>query len=224
MKKILATTLIMAMGASVSVADILTINADGNDTTWRSNGSSVWVGQSTARVGGEQAGSYNSHVMPFLLPTLPVGHAISDVNITAIVDSTSNLDLVGEYVDIEGIRTSATSGTLATDVSGTVIANDLYELTAGFPTGTVIFGAGTAGFTSYIQGLYDAGKAGEYVFLSLTPGAVPANNSRYFTIQSGNGGTAPALNITTAIPEPATLGLIGAVAGAMIFIRRRFMI
>ncbi len=50
-----------------------------------------------------------------------------------------------------------------------------------------------------------------------------------FSLEAGTSGTAQRavfdnVSITTAIPEPATLGLLGAFGGALLFIRRKFRI
>lgn len=51
------------------------------------------------------------------------------------------------------------------------------------------------------------------------------DTSRYLHFQSDEGGVQPYLYVDyTVIPEPATLGLVGAFGGALLFIRRKFMI
>ena len=71
-----------------------------------------------------------------------------------------------------------------------------------------------------------AGETSALIYIQVQNGSVgsEANNGlRFWSDEGDSGNSAPELDMQT-IPEPATLGLIAVMGGAILFIRRRFMI
>ena len=239
MKKLLATTLIVAMGASISMADALApILADGNDQVAYGDGTGKWFGQSENRIGKESTARYNAFIIPFALPTLSAGESISSASISLNVKSQS-----GPYggdtawnIDVYGVRASNSSvvdlnndGFIGANDAGATKVDDNFFVVD--PVSSVALGvhsssaAGETALGAWLQTLYTGSVPNQtYAFLRFNSDDAAMVFGRYLTVYSGNAtSNQPALTITT-IPEPATLGLVGAVAGAMLFIRRKFMI
>ena len=229
MKKILATPLIVAMGASISMADVLPpITSDGADQEIYSDGTSKWVGQSTGRIGTGGPGLIDATmVYVFQLPTIAAGQSVSEATLSFDITAINSFN-PGDLVDLDiyGVRSDSAStvdavndyrsaGSTLLEAS---VLNQNSALGVHSTTAATVFG-------TWIQSLYDGGAvAGDYAFVSLQTVTVNALTARYYTVGTATGAVTPTLNLTTAIPEPATIGLVAAISGAMLFIRRRFMI
>lgn len=219
---------VVAMLASVSMAELLTsINPSNRDQGWRTDGSSVYVSQVNTRVGTETANMRTALVMPFLLPVLPAGHSITNVSLSVYCEGVSNITAdYGYGMDVLGVRVSASSNTVSTDITGTVINNDQYLFNIGvFVVGNT-YTFSSEGMVDYLQAIYDndPNAAGKYVFLTLASDTANPINSRYITFSTADSLTVsqrPVLKIySDAIPEPATTGMLGLGALITLLVRR----
>ena len=226
MKKLLVTMMALGLVASASMADVLApITSDANDQEIYSNGTSKWVGQSTGRIGTGGPGAIDATmVYVFALPTLPAGQSVSAATLSFDVTAINTFN-PGDLLDMDiygvGSRSSSAVDAVNDYRSGSLLEAGLLNQSATLgvhsTTAASVFG-------TWVQSLYDGGAvAGDYAFVSLQTTAVNPTASTYYTVGTSSG-SAPTLTLTTAIPEPATLGLVATFAGAILFIRRRFMI
>ena len=234
MKKILGTTLMIAMGASVSMASIYNVDAPLDDQQVRGNGTSAtslnWVNQQSDQLSGAQSGEI---VVQFALPDLG-GETISSANLLASLNAPT-WQAWGN-VDVYGVRYSPSVTVALSDYApfsdaagnGTKIMDNFYVSgsgTAAYVDLNTDASADTA-LASWLTAQYTAGAVvGDYVFLRFQPDHMDAVSSHAVAFATADtvSQTTPVLTIET-IPEPATLSMIAGFAGAMIFIRRRFMI
>jgi len=235
MKKLLTTTLIVAMGASASMAAVINIDADLLDQQARGNGTTAtslnWSGQASDQISGAQSGEL---IVQFALPDL-AGETISSANLLASLEAPT-WQAWGN-VDVYGVRYSSAVAVALSDYApfsdaagnGTKIMDNFYVSGSGTAAYVDLNTDATAdtALASWLTDQYTAGAvAGDYVFLRFQPDHMDAinNNAIAFATANTAGETTPVLTIETTIPEPATLGLVAGFAGAILFIRRRFMI
>ncbi|RKX47680.1 MAG: hypothetical protein DRP64_00425 [Verrucomicrobia bacterium] len=234
MKNTLLATLTIALGTSVSMASVINIDADLLDQVVRGNGTSGtslnWSGQAGDQIAGTASGEM---VVQFILPDLG-SETIGSANLLASLNAPT-WQAWGN-IDVYGVRYSSAAAVALSDYApfsdsagnGTKIADNFYV--SGTGTGAYeIFNTDApadATLAAWLTDQYTAGAvAGDYVFLRFQPDHMDAVGTHgvYFATANTLAETTPVLAIET-IPEPATLGLVSALAGAMIFIRRRFMI
>ena len=242
MKKILATTLIAAMSTSVSMAAVINEDVDDGSTHIGLNGAGTPIvynpGEYIITAGDDNSSSNRddeSAVLVFQLPNL-AGETISDANLSSSIKI--QWPGAGSYplgLDLYGVRYSDTHTVLASDYlaigstgNGTLIQDDVVSL-ANNNAGSASFiaretsASGDAALVTWLTDQYTAGAtAGNFVFLRFTPDASSSNPWQIASFGHTTEAT-PVLTIET-IPEPATIGLVAAISGALLFIRRRFMI
>lgn len=126
-------------------------------------------------------------VIPFLLPNLPEGYSVKEVDFSSNLESASatwgelNCDLYA--LPARPASTVLVSdffvGDFDTDASATGIQDNYIpnEATVGVINSDA---TGDANLKAFIQAQYDAGKAGEYVFLRVNPDV--ANIATYLRI------------------------------------------
>ena len=140
MKKIMITGAVLAWLASVSMAGLLTtITASVNDQqqSVASSGAGTvtpaFVGQVTASAGaGSPITSTNTYVIPFLLPTIPVGQTITNVQFNAFLVSSYTFGTAGAnqvFVDVFGGAVRVASTSVTTDWSAsTLLGNNIAQI------------------------------------------------------------------------------------------------
>ena len=226
MKKIMIAAMV-AMLASVSMAELLTsINSSTTDQGWRTDGTSVWVGQTNTRVGTETANMRTALVLPFLLPALPDGHSITNISLSMYCEASNITSDYNFGMDVLGVRVSASSSTAFTDMEGTVINDNQYLYNVGVFVAGNTYTFSSAGMVAYLQSIYDndPNAAGKYVFLTLAPDTANSTGTRYITFSTANNANVsqrPVLDIyTDVVPEPATTGMLGLGALITLLVRR----
>lgn len=216
MKKMIS---IVCIAASASMAGLIELTPNTADTKVTSSGTVFWVGGTENRVGTDAGiGTIVGYVMPFLMTSLPAGESITGVTLRFNVSTLSNVTTShGDEpnVDLLGVRISASPTVVASDLTGTVIANNIYA-----PINQAALGTKTA--TVLTDWLAANWTPGSYVFLTLTPDAGNPKNSEWIGISAKeSGANAPLLSVTTStIPEPATIGMLGLGALLAVGIRR----
>ena len=235
MKKIMITGAVLAWLASVSMAGLLTtITASVNDQqqSVASSGAGTvtpaFVGQVTASAGaGSPITSTNTYVIPFLLPTIPVGQTITNVQFNAFLVSSYTFGTAGAnqvFVDVFGGAVRVTSTLVTTDWSAsTLLGNNIAQIDKSYTAVNMV--KSVALTASFFNNIYanDANAAGKYVFLTLRPDAASLYTSANTTWATANSTTLakPTLDIYTAtIPEPATVGMLGLGALITLLLRR----
>ena len=235
MRRVLAITLVLAFGTSVSMAALINIDADLLDQQARGNGTTAtslnWSGQASDQISGAQSGEL---IVQFALPDL-AGGTISSANLLASLNAPT-WQAWGN-VDVYGVRYSSAVAVALTDYApfsdaagnGTKIMDNFYVSGSGTAAYVDLNTDATAdtALATWLTDQYTAGAvAGDYVFLRFQPDSMDAVTSHAVAFATANtaGETTPVLTIETVIPEPATLGLVSVFAGAILFIRRRFMI
>lgn len=230
--KRLVIALAIALMAGASMADLISVTATNRDQgalVYATSNSMSYIGQQTVRIGDTAAGIPMVYVVPFQLPVLSEGSAISDVSLN--VYSTNKVSYSGTmiYMDIVGWRVSASPNVITNEASmtgGTVIGDNVQLVNQ---TITVPLDGNYTLNPSYFQGIYDndASAAGKFVFLLLRMDGIDptASNSYIEFLTADSAVHKPVLNITTTvIPEPATIGMLGLgvlIAGAIRRIRTR---
>lgn len=236
MTKLLTTSLTLTLAALSAQATTFNINSNSADQQYSGGGAATWVGQSTARIGtGSADGSV--FVMVFELPTLAEGETISTSNLDFYLDSSSNLPSEESWnIDLYGVRTSNSATVQSTDFF--MDANDASatkledNILAGMGTAAPTTGthstsiAGDTALTDWLNSLYSGNTPiATYAFIRLNGdlAAGDMTNSRYVTIQTGDGTNAPVLQInTSAIPESSSYAaLLGFSALGFAMLRRR---
>ncbi len=235
MKKIMITGAVLAWLASVSMAGLLTtITASVNDqqqTVALSGAGAVtaaWVSQTTATAGsGSPVTSTNTYVIPFLLPTIPVGQTITNVQFNAFLVSSYTFGTAGAnlvFVDVFGGAVRVASTLATTDWSAsTLLGDNIAQIDKSYTAVNMV--KSVALTASFFNNIYanDINAAGKYVFLTLRPDAALRNASMATTWATANSTTLakPTLDIYTAtIPEPATVGMLGLGALVTLLLRR----
>lgn len=218
MKKIAFTVMASLLIAATASASVIT--ATSTDRTYRSTGGTLGAITDATLLAGTQAANVSAgFVIPFLIPSLG-GASITDVqlSLTAVANTISDTG-TSIYLEIYGIRSSSGATTLATDYTGTTtpLVSNWIQMNASAATGT--YTANSAALTSWIN---SNAVEGEYLFLTFKPsGALAANTYKYLSFASvDSGANMPALTITTVIPEPATIGMLGIGALFALLLRR----
>lgn len=239
MNKLLFTSLALVLTALNAQAATHNISSGTTDQERYGDGGSNWVGQSTSNI-GKSSVSGNAFIFVFELPTLAPGETISSANFSTYVSSNGNIfngtDSVWN-IDLYGVRTSDSSTVLAADffmeandTSATKIQDnfwaDLNSASSAPAVGehsTSI--AGDSALTAWLNSLYTGTTPNQtYAFMRLNADKAPTEitNSRFVTIQTGNGTNLPVLQITSAIPEPSSYAtLVGFSALGFVMLRRR---
>ena len=235
MKKILVTMMAVGLVASVSMADVFNVGGDVADTTIGldavGNKTLIWVNQTTLTAADDNYAASQGDkkaVLVFALPDL-AGKGISAASLNFELQSRyPTADSYPAGLDLYGVRYASTAVVLGTDydlVTSSLVQDDVATLAnnndatyASFTTVT----ASDAGLATWLTAQYTAGAvAGNFVYLRLESDVHMANPWNMVSADGASG--TPVLTITT-IPEPATLGLVTAFSGAILFIRRKFMI
>jgi hypothetical protein len=226
--------LFAAIAAAAGVASLaaapaqaaISVIGDPADAQVQLNGG-VSPGFGSMRAGTSSSLTAVNVVLVFQLPTLPAGETLSgatlDYNFTGLSATPAfNADLYG----------------LSARAASTVLGSDFYEGALQTGTGVTLVqdnaltpastpgtnSTGAANLLTYLKAQYEAVGAGNYVFLRFNgdydPASRPAGSIGY-NIAATNGTTLPALTLTSAVPEPASVvGLIG-LAGLTLGARRR---
>lgn len=180
---------------------LLVGNAETEDQGWRSDGSSVWIGQTNNRIGTETGGQITGYVLPFKLPPLSVGEQITNAVLNIFSESQAYLDGTAN-LDLRGVRTSAVPTTQFSDISGgTLLVDNAYVLTNSIPVNQMLSLA-SSNMTAYLQNVYESDPyaAGQYLLLAVVPDATNSISTRYLTVSTANnsvGEQHPSLHIYT---------------------------
>jgi len=197
----------------------------------------VWRPERARLDVGYNGSNYYNTVLVFSLPALPSGHVVESANLKFYVASVGPTADNGVGLDVYGLDYRAASSVLAGDwYSGGALDANATLIQSGIATK-----ASAASFVetdaaadldlgAYLQAQYDAGAvAGDYVFLRLNTDV--SSVIQYFSIATADAGIyapdttvdathRPELMIVTAVPEPASLGLL-ALGGLCVLARRR---
>ncbi len=231
--------------AGTAWASLIPATGNTSDQGVQGDGTFLWVGQPTIRIGRAAAATTISYtaVLVFQLPALPANEEVTSADLAVTVTAGNDWrSLYGKGVDLYALRVNTASTVVAGDYFLGSYGTDLTEATpiqqnflyqpnnynGGMdPTqlGTrSTDAAGDASLGAWLQSIYDAdpSAAGKYVFLRLNSHGDITTDGRYWEIGSMNNTTVanrPTLMLTTAaIPEPAT-GLVA--AGALLLAARR---
>ncbi|MEP2026209.1 MAG: putative Ig domain-containing protein [Reichenbachiella sp.] len=179
----------------VVLGQSFTIYAHADDQEIRTNGTTQWVGQTTARVGGASSAYDAGLVIPFQLPTLPAGHEVADasfsMNLVAKVNSP-----VGN-MNLSGITYRSTSGVQVADYSASPTLIETGYITSATAAGVVSINDDQE-LADFINDQYDAGAvAGDYIFFKVQSEVDEANYSYWnmSTADDGNNGNKPTLTV-----------------------------
>ena len=190
--------------------------------------------------------NFDSGILVFNLPTIPIGHTITSANLTTFGLTVNAKAAHHLAVDLYGVRfvaeTASTSDAevLTSDAemsrvfaltgnNGTGIMENFYPESNVTNTGSS-FSTDTAGQTalgSWITAQITAGAVtGDYLFLRLSPGEFTGSaTSRGWKTNSADSTNAPLLTITTSlasVPEPSAM-LFLALAGCLTFGYQKFL-
>ena len=149
----------------------------------------------TASAGsGSPITTTNTYVIPFQLPTIPVGQTITNVQFSAFLISTYSFGAtnIQVYVDVFGGRVDASSAVLTNDWSvSTAIGDNIAQISKDYTAINMV--KSVALTASFFQDIYanDANAAGKYVFLTLRPDAASPNASAVTTWATANHTTLP---------------------------------
>lgn len=203
--------------------------------------------QGDNRIGHRTSGTLSSSILPFALPSLAPGEVITGatLNITFEGESASlmieatdgNVDLYGLPYDASPITQEASryfSGPSDATAGVTKLQDNI--MTPGdYPAEGTFAPKVSVDISDYLNSLFAAGAtAGDFAVLRLSYDVATHNgtNNRYRVVTSGGDGPdgidtaphtiaegAPHLIITTVVPEPGGLALLG--LGGLGLIRRR---
>ncbi|MDF7801632.1 PEP-CTERM sorting domain-containing protein [Pontiellaceae bacterium B1224] len=197
------------LSASVASAAIIPMPDMSGGGTFTLNEGDTWTNSANTTVGG-QGNTAVININGDWTSAEAFEVALGGVNLDANTDFTLNIGATGS-VDISKLWMSVT------DNDNNITA------TINIATGGTYGRATTGQFTRYrypgndwnntVERLWDDGAL-------LRDGANVGTFAENFSVV----GDVAGVYTITAIPEPATLGLIGAFGGAILFIRRRFTI
>jgi len=166
---------------------VYTVNAEIEDQGWRSDGSSVWMGQLSNRIGTETAGQTTGFILPFKLPALPAGTRPTHVVLNLFNEA--QLYLNGQAnLDVYGVRSGNVPTTQFSDLtSGALIVDDAYVLDSAIPVNQMLT-FNSSNMTAYVQNVYanNPFAAGQYLFLAVVPDAPNPIGTRYMTASTAN--------------------------------------
>jgi hypothetical protein len=219
MKKILTSLVILILTSTVVTADV--IYADGADRSYDTTGGQLGsAGADSNPIGVRGTGVGLGAVIPFLIPTLD-GASITSAELSITLLSNTLVDSnPSMYLEVYGARSATTAGPVPADFTGvtTPLVSNWLQFNSNTATGT--YTASSSALTSWISG--QAGTTGDvYVFLTLRSNIVPSGSYDYVYMASGNAtADQPTLTITTSVPEPATIGMLGFGSLVALLLRR----
>ena len=238
-----ALSTVSGQSASAAVITISSHVADGIIQ----NGNAQDAGEGEMRVGLLGGSNFRVVILMFQLPVLAPGDTVTNAVLNTRFGDTSgpgfnpstpplfNVDLYATRVAAGlGINNGLDWGFGASPpalpaLTGTLIQNDLVTPSTVLGGNELIStdATGNANLLSYINSNY---VAGSYVYLRLNPDVAQTNAAiggddaayRVYSANWTSGGSRVAqLELTTVIPEPATLGLVGLAATLGMARRRR---
>jgi PKD repeat protein len=203
-------------GASIQM------DADANDKGYRDDGSTIWVGQTEARVGTETAGTVTGLIIPFWVPALE-GNSISDAELEVTYTQDTASFTAEANADVYAVRSDAASSvTVADDMTNTtatLVIDDYFEIGPGPLAGDKVT-ASSATLATWLDG--EVGTVGEkWVFLRIIPDAVHSSGYKYARIATANTGTYPGAVLTITLgggsggPTNAPATFVISAAGAL---------
>ncbi|MEP0367030.1 MAG: putative Ig domain-containing protein [Cyclobacteriaceae bacterium] len=167
-------------------AETFTIYAHDDDQEVRTNGTTQWVGQTTARVGGASSAYDAGLIMPFQLPALPAGHEVSEASFSAKLVSKVNSP-VGN-MNLHGVTSRSTSGVLVSDYTASSTLVETGYITSSTAAGVVSL-TNDQELADFINAQYAAGAvAGDYIFFKIQSDVDEANYS-YWTMSTADDGS-----------------------------------
>ena len=190
---------------SDSATNALTWNGTGNETNDNVS--------DNLRVGRWNTTSYRNAVFVFKLPPLPAGETVASAQFNVDYWQKQG-DVAGYSVDAVAVRVAATSDVLTSDfgtAGKTLLQSNFVTAASGGSYGGDYTGLDATGQTTLGGFLANNYVAGNYVFISLNANAAVAQDGGYSFFNSrktGTGNFVPQL-VITAVPEPASLGLLG---------------
>ncbi|MEO9968177.1 MAG: putative Ig domain-containing protein [Reichenbachiella sp.] len=180
-----------------------TIYAHADDQEVRTNGTTQWVGQSTARVGGASSAYDAGLVIPFQLPALPTGHEVADasfaMNLVAKVNSP-----VGN-MNVSGVTYRSASSVQVADYTASSTLIETGFITSSTAAGVVSI-SDDQELADFINDQYDAGAvAGDYIFFKVQSDVNEANYSYWnmSTADDGNNSKKPTLSLVSGVDSGA---------------------
>jgi len=220
-------------GQSASAA-VITISAPTADGIIQNAGDQA-TGEGDMRVGLLGGSNFRVVILMFQLPVLAPGETVTNAVLNTRFGDKSNTPLFN--IDVYATRVAAGSPNIDNGLDwgfgaspgGTLIQNDLVTPSTDLSGGNTLISTdatGNANLLSYVNTNY---VAGSYVYLRLNPDvaqdsvAIGGSDSGYrvFAADIFSGSRAAQLELTTVIPEPATLGLVGLAATLGMARRRR---
>ncbi|WP_412071671.1 discoidin domain-containing protein [Reichenbachiella sp.] len=182
-----------------------TIYAHADDQEVRTNGTTQWVGQTTARVGGASSAYDAGLIMPFQLPALPAGHEVAQasfsMNLVAKVNSP-----VGN-MNLSGVTYRSTSGVQVADYTASSTLIETGYITSSTAAGVVSI-TDDQQLADFINAQYDAGAvAGDYVFFKIESDIDESNYSYWnmSTADDGNNSNKPTLTLVSGSDSGARI-------------------
>ncbi len=203
----------------------VTLTANVADRGVKSNATLLGVSDKTIRSGDNGTNATEqAAIFPFLLPTLPVGAVITSASLTMTLQSVANAKSIVGTDDLYGRAFRSTPTVITADYfEGAAGASSDTLLQAGFATKTSVTGAvstsaaANTALASYLTAQYNAGGAGNYIFLRLNAQSNQLK-SRFWAWYTANAaaGQKPVLTITYDVPvvvpvtpaAPTNLGLV----------------
>lgn len=244
MKKMIITAAV-TLAAFFAAADIMNINGDTADRHIGLNTNGVpvlyYIGQNPMLVGDDTYASSQADcatILVFRLPDLG-GKSITSANLGTYIEIDyaagagsghpgSTDTAVPKWISLYGLRYSSSSAVMTNDygykavvgANDTLIQSQYYTATSNSLMDPVLIetdAAGDASLADWLTAQYANGaQAGDYVFLRVHSMQDTGNP---FKVYSANDvSRIPVLSIT-AIPEPATIGMLG--FGALVVIAAR---
>ena len=226
-----ALSTVSGQSASAAVITISSHVADGIIQ----NGNAQDAGEGEMRVGLLGGSNFRVVILMFQLPVLAPGETVTNAVLNTRFGSKSNTPLFN--IDVYATRVAAGSPSMNNGLDwgfgaspgGTLIQNDLVTPSTVLGGDTLIStnSTGNANLLSYVNSNYVAGR---YVYLRFNPDVAQTNAAiggddaayRVYSANWTSGGSRVAqLELTTVIPEPATLGLVGLAATLGMARRRR---
>jgi hypothetical protein len=241
---------IVALVASVSNTNAVTLAADGADATWSLNRSisslvvttydagtsgtsGVVLQNATAADPGLQIGGTSSNaaiataIIPFVLPTLAPGQSFANASFSLLSNSSSNAQQIDLYG--LGVRASATvqasdyyRGTTGGDTTDALLLQGAFISTTDTFTASfrTTSAAGGINLTAYLNAQYAAGGAGQAVFLRTNVTDTFTTANTRLDATSQNGTAANRPFITYDIIPEPSVALLSAI-GVLALLRRR---
>lgn len=172
-----------------------------------------------ARIGRQGTAQARLGVFVFELPTLPAGEIVVDADLSFFVNE-GEASNFGPGIDIWALPFRASPSVLVTDylVSDTdstpgvqKIADDIFGQNVPIPGNVAYETDDTADglLASFVQTQYDNGGEGNYLFVRVNTEFFYANDRIAIALSENGDDPAPVLTIETAIPEPASVALLG---------------